>query len=117
MVLAALSGRLEVILSGDLADELTDVLARPKFAKYVVDAESLAAILAGVGPFVQDIDDTPTMRDPADAMVVAAAVASKAQAIVTGDKDLLSDADLVAWLADRDIEVITPADLMAILDR
>jgi len=32
--------------------------------------------------------------------------------IVTGDRDLLDDAALVAWLLERGVEVVTPAELI-----
>ena len=51
------------------------------------------------------------VRDPRDAPVVAAAVAGRAEAIVTGDADLLA-AGLCTWLAERGIEVLTPAELL-----
>jgi hypothetical protein len=35
-----------------------------------------------------------------------------ADAIVTGDRDLLDNADLHAWLRDRGIRLITPAGLV-----
>ena len=48
--------------------------------------------------------------------MVEAAVAGAADAIETGDKDLLDDADLVAWLTDRGISEITPSDLLELLE-
>ncbi len=56
------------------------------------------------------------LRDVDDRIVVEAAVAGAADAIETGDKDLLDDADLVAWLPDRGISVITPSDLLELLE-
>jgi hypothetical protein len=39
-----------------------------------------------------------------------------AEAIVTGDKDLLEDAELATWLGHRGISVITPANLLDLLE-
>ena len=47
-----------------------------------------------------------------DAPVVAAALAGAADAIVTGDSDLLADEALCRWLAERDVEVLTPVVLL-----
>jgi predicted nucleic acid-binding protein len=44
--------------------------------------------------------------------VVAAAVAGHADAIVTGDRDLLDNEELRAWLRDRGVEVLVPAELL-----
>jgi len=52
------------------------------------------------------------LRDPRDAPVVAAAIAGHAEVIVTGDRDLLEDEELRAWLTVRDVEVLSPAELL-----
>jgi len=39
-------------------------------------------------------------------------VAGRAEAIVTGNRDLLADARLLAWLRERGIDVLTPAELL-----
>ena len=44
--------------------------------------------------------------------MVAAALAGAADAIVTGDSDLLADEALRRWLAERDVEVLTPVVLL-----
>jgi predicted nucleic acid-binding protein len=41
-----------------------------------------------------------------------AAVAGHADAIVTGDADLLDDEPLTSWLAERGIEILTPSELV-----
>jgi len=53
------------------------------------------------------------LRDLADSPVAEAAIAGGVEAIVSGDLDLLDDADLVAWLGDRDVEVLTPVQVLA----
>jgi predicted nucleic acid-binding protein len=58
------------------------------------------------------VDVDVTLRDPHDPPVVAAAVAGHADAIVTGDADLLDDEPLTSWLAERGIEILTPAELV-----
>ena len=52
------------------------------------------------------------IRDPDDGAVVAAAMAGRPGAIVTGDRDLLDDEDLQSWLFERGIEVLTPRELI-----
>jgi predicted nucleic acid-binding protein len=52
------------------------------------------------------------IRDPADAPFVEAAVAGRADAIVTGDADLLDDCELRRWLGERGVRLLSPRDLL-----
>jgi putative PIN family toxin of toxin-antitoxin system len=107
-----LNGRVEAIVTPDLLDELLDVISRPRLARYEIDDDVVGAILELVWPGMPGVGIQAVLRDVDDRIVVEAAVAGAADATVTGDKDLLDDADLVAWLALRGISVITPADLL-----
>ncbi len=106
------AGRLEVVGSWELAAELLDVLGRRKLRRYSASEEDVTAILAMVGHTLPTVDFDVEVRDPKDAPVVAAAVAGRAEAIVTGDRHLLDDAALLDWLAERGIAVRTPATLL-----
>ena len=113
MLDAVRRGDLEPIASWELARELTDVLRRPEIRRYGVTEADVDDVLAVLGPLLPDVDIAVEIRDPDDAAVVAAAVAGAAEAIVTGDRDLLDDNDLRSWLAARGVEVLTPAETLA----
>lgn len=72
-------------------------------------------VLFLLAPFLPALDIEIPLRDPEDEPVVAAAVQGRANAIVTGDRDLLADTDVTAWLADRGIQVLTPAAVLELL--
>lgn len=110
-------GDLEPVASWELARELTDVLRRPEIRRYGITEADVDDVLAVLGPLLPDVDIAVEIRDPDDAAVVAAAVAGAAAAIVTGDRDLLDDANLRLWLATRGIEVLTPAEALDRLAR
>jgi len=112
-----LNGRLEAIVTPDLLDELLDVISRPRLARYAIDDDLVGAILELVWPGLPEIGIQAVLRDVDDRIVVETAVAGAADAIVTGDKDLLEDAELATWLGHRGISVITPADLLDLLER
>ena len=110
---AALDGRIELITSPALLAELASVLARPRLRRYlsIDEAERFVADLAGVTSLT--VDPPPphpaVCRDPADDYLVALAHSANADAVVTGDLDLLS-------LEEPGLSVITPRELIERLE-
>ena len=98
-------------MSWELAAELADVLGRTKLRAYDVSHEDVRDLLSLLAPSLPSVDVEVEVRDPDDIAVVAAAVAGRVDAIVTGDRDLLDDLELRAWLRDRGVDVLTPAEL------
>jgi hypothetical protein len=80
-----------LLASRDLLDELETRLARPKFSKYMDDAQrrafvadlALTAVLVDVRGVVR------LCRDPDDDKLLEIIVAGGADCLVTGDQDLL----------------------------
>lgn len=104
---AALDGRAELVTSPLLLREITSVLARQRLRKYVSADEAtrfVADLAAQTTLLVDSPGPHPTVcRDPRDDYLVALAEASGAEAIITGDLDLLAiDPGELA------VEVITP---------
>jgi putative PIN family toxin of toxin-antitoxin system len=104
---AALDGRAELVTSPLLLREITSVLARQRLRKYVSADEAtrfVADLAAQTTLLVDSPGPHPTVcRDPRDDYLVALAEASGAEAIITGDLDLLAiDPDQLT------VEVITP---------
>jgi putative PIN family toxin of toxin-antitoxin system len=107
---AALDGRLELITSPLLLQEIAIVLARPRLQKYLTADEALRFItdLAAQTTLLADPPAHPAVcRNPHDDYLVALATANATDAIVTGDLDLLAiDPKQLA------IEMITPRQLV-----
>ena len=107
VVEAVTSEELVAVVSQHLLDEVTAVLIRPKFRRWVSVADAVAFVeaLGGYADLYPD-PDTPAPRvcDPEDDYLVALAEAAEA-VIVTGDADLLD--------ADLNPPAITPRDLLA----
>ena len=110
-----LTERAELFISQTLFDEFTDVIGRPKFKAILERAARTpqqllnnlcdAAELVVPAPLPQ-----PVSRDPDDDHVIAAAVAARADWIVTGDQDLLV-------LGSYDgIAIMTPAQALRMLE-
>ena len=106
-------GRVKALASWRLAEEIVEVLRRPKVRRYLVGEPDVVEILHLLAPLLPDIEMETPVRDPDDLVVVASAFASAADAIVTGDSDLLDDGALRALLLEKGIEILTPPELLS----
>ena len=98
--------RLQPLASPETIKELLRVLTYPKFRLTPEDHEQ---ILCEYLPWcetvvVADYFDVPTCRDPYDHPFLALALYTRADALVTGDKDLLVMAGTVP------VPILTPAE-------
>ena len=99
-----LEQRFELVVSPWLLAELTGVLLRDRFRRYVTIAEvrELVADLAAVATVLRDRPDPVAVtRDPNDDYLVALAVAAQADALISGDRDLTD-------LQSPPVPVLTP---------
>jgi len=92
---AARYGRIQLFSSPPLCQELEGVLGLAKFQNQLRDSglssQALSQLYQGMVKMVDAHPlPAPVSRDPQDDMVLACAVAAKADLIVTGDEDLLA---------------------------
>jgi uncharacterized protein len=96
LLAAVADGRVHLLLSDQLLAELVDVLRREKFAARLalkgLTAETAVSTLQTVARVVlaANIPVPASLRDPDDVHVLACAVSAGADAVVTGDRDLLA---------------------------
>jgi uncharacterized protein len=89
-------------------DELNQVLFRPKFDRYL-SREARVIFLAqleSVAEMVPSIRIVRECRDPKDDKFLEVALNGRADAIITGDADLLG---MHPW---REINILTPSDYL-----
>jgi len=88
--------------------ELTDVLARPKFDRYISleDRQQFLRLLGRLAELVPIVYPVRQCRDANDDKFLEVALNGKADLILTGDADLLA---LHPW---RDITILSPADYL-----
>jgi putative PIN family toxin of toxin-antitoxin system len=92
----AKDGEVEVVVCDELFAELDRALSRRYFVERLTAAErsSTAEILRALAIVFPDPVVSPLLRDPNDDYIVALARSAGAEAIVTGDRDLLDHAGL-----------------------
>jgi uncharacterized protein len=108
---AVRAGDLTLIASPLLLTELGTVLGRPKFRRYlsVEEAESFVGGVRFVCEWVADPEErSVATRDPKDDYLVALASSSRADALVSGDRDLL---------AVKELPVLTPREALDLARR
>ena len=85
---AWLRGEIELVTSTTQIAELSDVLSRPRLQKFL-NADEVAAIVENIGARALILEEPPAVNlspDPKDNPILAAAIAGKADLVVSGDK-------------------------------
>ena len=109
---AAHDGLIELFTSKTLMEELQEVLNRGKFAERLAASNRTAREVVRNYAFVATVvnvtkTDRVVIRDPDDDAVIACAVTSQSDVIVSGDYDLL---DLKEY---RGVRILTASELLA----
>ena len=97
-------GSLDVVLSRYILEEMVRVLPRlPQNKRSADELQALAESFVALAEIVEpDARIEGTLRDPADQQILGTLRVSKADYLITGDKDLLALAD--------EYPIVTPAD-------
>lgn len=103
----------EVIVSADVVSEVSEVLGREKFRRYVTE-EQRERFLQGLlreATLVEIQETVRGCRDPKDDKFLELAVNGRADCFVSGDEDLL------VLNPFRGINVLTPSDFLDAIAR
>jgi hypothetical protein len=101
--------RFTLVSTPALLEELDRVLRYPRLQRYYDDETRtrFVALVAAISELVDLPDDIPSIsRDPDDDLVIACAVVGRADAIVSGDNDLLALGRV------GDIAILTPTQCL-----
>lgn len=103
----------EVLLSAEVVAELTAVLGRKKFDKYVTpdEREEFLQTLLREAVMVAVTADLQVCRDPRDDKYLALAVTGRAACLISGDQDLL------VLHPFQGVSIITPSQFLESLVR
>jgi putative PIN family toxin of toxin-antitoxin system len=97
-----------LLVSEATMNELADVLARPKFDRYISleDRQQFLRLVGRVAEFVRAVYPIRECRDPKDDKFLEAALSGRADVILSGDRDLHV---LNPW---RGIAILSPAEYL-----
>ena len=97
-----------ILVSGALVGELSRVLARDRFDRYVTreERDEFLESLIRESNLIEITEAVQVCRDPKDDQVLELAVNGNATYIVTGD------ADLLVLNPFRGVEIVTPAEFL-----
>jgi uncharacterized protein len=105
-------GQLEAIVSEEILIELRQTLDRPKLQKRLnqlgIDANAIMlAVRQAVVIVESEVIQVDNLRDPKDAIIIAAAISGEAAFIISGDQDLLVLQEISS------IPILSPRDFIA----
>ncbi len=106
------AGRFELLYSPALLDELIAVVIRPRLQKIGLRSEDARVVMDYVtefGVLILPLERVNACRDPKDNHILDIALTGRADAVVSGD------ADLLVLHPFQKIPVLTPADFLASL--
>ncbi|MEM2139536.1 putative toxin-antitoxin system toxin component, PIN family [Nitrososphaera sp.] len=108
---AVLDGKIRLVVSEEILEELIGVAGRPKIARYVDKAaiDSFLQVLLQKVELVKTVEGISVVKDPDDNMILEAAVTGGARYVVSGDNHLLKLGSF------REIKILTVAGMLAIL--
>ncbi|MDP2867937.1 MAG: putative toxin-antitoxin system toxin component, PIN family [Methyloversatilis sp.] len=100
-----------MLVSEETMNELAEVIGRPKFDRYLSVAERVQflRLFGGVARMVNITHRVAACRDPKDDKFLHVALNGEAEAIVTGDRDLL------VLHPFHGISILSPADFIVMV--
>lgn len=113
-------GEFELIVSAEILFELQDVLARPKFRRYLTETEAINHVLRIYDGAAEVSEELPkevvggVTGDPDDDYIVGVAFLAKADVLVSGDRHLLGLPQRRISDSERStiIRVLTPREFL-----
>jgi uncharacterized protein len=111
VLLLAENQQITIFASEVLLTELEITLNRSKFQPKIEDQDSTVETLMNIAHRLSNSVpitsvDVPQLRDPKDAMILATALSANAEAIITGDRDLLILTEFAS------IPILTPQNFL-----
>lgn len=115
LALALIQGQHQGLISPYILSEIERALSSLRLSqRYQIRREEIIQFLLTLQTRLEIVEPMPftyPARDPNDLPIVGTALAGRASYLVTGDRDLLDDANLKEWARKQGLQIISPADL------
>jgi putative PIN family toxin of toxin-antitoxin system len=111
--------RFALVVSVELLSEFESVTTRSRVRRFLppLRAQRFAMLLRTLALFVVPAPEYPRCRDPKDDVIVATAVAARPCYLITADRDLYDDNDLVGALRDLEVSVVQSRQFLVALSQ
>jgi uncharacterized protein len=114
-------GLFHAVISEPLFEKLSDVLERPRLReKYEIAEDDIQGLLALIGELADETaigGEVDICRDADDNAVIETAVAGKATYLVTGDKDITDDENVLSFLSKHGVEATSLSDFLSVIEK
>ena len=116
-------GEFELVVSAEILFELQEVLARPKFRRYLTETEAIGHVLRihdGASEVSEELQGDVVKGvtgDPDDDYLAGVASRGRADIIVSGDRHLLDLGTIRDGLGNVLARVLTPREFLEELER
>jgi putative PIN family toxin of toxin-antitoxin system len=114
-------GVFQIVVSGPLLEELSDVLNRPRIReKYNVTPDDIEEILTLIEERSEHVllsGDIEICRDKDDNLIIETAIKGKAVYLVTRDDDVKFDRQVSEFLSNYGISVISVAKFLNLIEK
>jgi len=113
--------RFKLVISQQQLTEIAEVLHRDKFLiSYRFDIKAVADILDSIAANADRVTlkgNIRICRDPDDNIILETAVRGKAKYLISGDKDITDDKEVMSYLAHHGVSVISPSTFLALINK
>lgn len=113
------NGKFSIVISEQQIIELHDVFSRPKFLfKYKISRDEINDLVSSIAARAERITlkgSIELCRDPDDNIILETAIIGKANYLITGDKDITEDKEILSFLLQHGVSVISVAKFLKLL--
>lgn len=115
------NGKFSVVISEQQITEISEVLFRPKFLiKYRISEQEITDLVDSITKKAERVTlkgNIKLCRDSDDNVIIETAVRGKAKYLITGDKDITNDKEILSFLSLHGVSVIPLSKFLELINK